>query len=479
MKKIILLILISGVTATSLLAQKLPLTNQYLVNRYVLSPSYAGLDDGVKIFASYRDQWVDFKGAPVTKIVNIHSPLGNNIGVGGQIISDKEGIFERLYGTLSYAYHLTLADVHKISFGLSGTFYQTGINLSNMYIQDLTNDQVLQARQTENETAFNAGASVLYSFQGINVGFSAPLIIQNKSRYYNENNIGSTDNYLLKRHFLAHASYDYDINDMISVTPYAIFRMTDYAPMNFEFAGQVVYKKMAWAALSYRKEGNLGASAGFQLNDQVYLNYTYEFMGKNMTGNTAGTHDISIGLVMGKAVKKLKEKQKELLESADSLQTANKALEETVKKAEEENKKDKTQMNNKIDILQQRLNDAELEMGKLKNFTETEYQTLTEPERVSKERELNTEILDIERKLKDVGGEFFVVVEAFKIPENAKKAVTLWEDRGLRTNMIYNDIRDFYYIYAGKYATYNEALQLKNKLKENGVFGWIYLWSKQ
>ena len=136
-------------------------------------------------------------------------------------------------------------------------------------------------------------------------------------------------------------------------------------------------------------------------------------------------------------------------------------------------------MNKQIDILQQRLNDAELEMGKLKNFTETEYQTLTEPERVSKERELNTEILDIERKLKDVGGEFFVVVEAFKIPENAKKAVTLWEDRGLRTNMIYNDIRDFYYIYAGKYATYNEALQLKNKLKDNGVFVWIYLWSTQ
>ena len=102
MKKRIFLILIAGVTTANLWTQTLPLTNQYLVNRYVLSPSYAGLDDGVKIFASYRDQWVDFKGAPVTKIVNIHSPVGNNIGVGGQIISDREGIFERLFGTLSY-----------------------------------------------------------------------------------------------------------------------------------------------------------------------------------------------------------------------------------------------------------------------------------------------------------------------------------------------------------------------------------------
>ncbi|MEA3496630.1 MAG: PorP/SprF family type IX secretion system membrane protein [Bacteroidota bacterium] len=472
MKKFCVLITLVLLFGSTLLSQKLPLTNQYLINRYVLSPSYAGVNDGVAVFAGYRDQWVGFKGAPITKMVNINSLVGKSVGVGGMIISDQEGIFNRFYGSLSYAYHLNLADEHNLSFGLSGKFFQNSIDLSQSFIQDLTNDKVLMSRQTQNETAFNAGASILYRFKGLNFGLVAPFLIQNKSVYYSDNNPSDSFNYLIRRHYLGHASYDFAINEKFQITPYAIIRMTDAAPLNYEFALQFKYQNQVWLAASYRKEGSIGISAGFLLNDQVSFNYTYEAFGSKLTSQTQGTHDISIGVYLGRGIKEMKEKQKKLVENQDSISTQTEDVKKQLETLDEDVQKEKTKTKNQINILQQRMNDAELEMGKIKTYSDVD-------KRTEKEKEIDEEMKDIERKLQDIGGEFFVVVEAFKVPENAKKSISLWADRGLNVQMIYNDVRDFYYIYAGKHATYNEALQLKTKLKENGIFGWIYLWAKE
>ncbi|NLJ08130.1 MAG: PorP/SprF family type IX secretion system membrane protein [Sphingobacteriales bacterium] len=453
------------VAGTMVFGQSLPLTNQYLINKYSLSPSYAGSGDLVNIFAGYRNQWTGIKGAPLTRRLSISSPLWPNVGVGGEVISDQAGFFNRLYLSLSYAYHLKLADEHTLSFGLAGKFIEHSIDLTNSVIDDI-NDPIIQNRITQSESAFNAGASLLYQFKGLNIGAASPFIMRNKSRYNYENNI---DQYLLQRHFLFHASYDFIINDNFGIEPFAIFRLTQYAPVNYEFAALFKYKGQYWLGASYRREGALGISAGLNLNNLMVLNYTYELLGTNkMTGYSNGTHEINLGVFIGKGIKKMKKDILNLTEKSDSLAKVAATTQNDLKKAKEEHAKDKEKMTAKLDLLQQRLEELELEMANVK--------TLAEEQQASKQKEIDEELADIEKKLKEVGGQFFVVVEAFKIPENARKAIELWALKGLEVKMIYNEVRDFYYIYVGKYATYNDALKVKNTLKENGIFGWIYLW---
>jgi len=465
MKKqgVILLLLIS--TATMLHSQSLPLHNQYLINKYSLSPSYAGTGDLLNIFAGYRNQWAGIKGAPITRMFNITAPLWPNVGVGGEIISDQIGYFNRLYASLSYAYHLQVADEHFISFGLAAKVFEHSLDVTNSIIDNI-NDPILQNRITQKETVLNAGASLLYRFKGLNVGFYAPYLLNNKSRFNKENNVNE---FLLKRHYLGHASFDFKIGDKFGIEPFAIVRMTDNAPVNFEFASLFKYNNQYWLGASYRKEGALGISAGLNLNSQMVLNYTYEFLaGNKMTGNSNGTHEINLGIYIGKGIKKLKKDILDVTQKADSLSTVTKTTQEDIKKVKEESKKEIEKQKAKLDVLQQRLEELEVEMANVKTFAEEE--------RAKKQEEIDEELLDIEKKLKEVGGQFFVVVEAFKIPENAQKAVELWALKGLEVKMIYNEIREFYYIYVGKYATYNDALKVKNTLKENGIFGWIYLW---
>ena len=42
--------------------------------------------------------------------------------------------------------------------------------------------------------------------------------------------------------------------------------------------------------------------------------------------------------------------------------------------------------------------------------------------------------------------------------------------------MVYNETRQWYYIYVGKFSNYEEASKLKAKLNEKNIQNWIYLW---
>lgn len=136
MKKYCLIIIVFLALNNISNAQKLPLNNQYLVNRFSISPSYAGYKGITEGFLGYRKQWVDIQGAPITMMFDINSALGEKVGFGGRIISDKEGIFERLHVSANYAYHLTVASEHIISFGLAGKVFQTNLDLSKIIVED-------------------------------------------------------------------------------------------------------------------------------------------------------------------------------------------------------------------------------------------------------------------------------------------------------------------------------------------------------
>jgi len=120
MKKLlrILFLLSSILTVVFVDAQQIPNSNQYLVNRYLLSPSYAGYDKQSKIFIGYRNAWSGFEGAPKTSMISAFLPATDKVWLGAQIISDKAGVFDNLYAQFSYTYHLEVGYDQMIYFGM-------------------------------------------------------------------------------------------------------------------------------------------------------------------------------------------------------------------------------------------------------------------------------------------------------------------------------------------------------------------------
>ena len=101
MKKTIISIL-SFLCCCLLNAQQMPVSENYFMDKYGLSPSYAGHFNQGSLFTSFRSDWSGITGGPKTLRLSYSDLIMANAGYGGKIIYDKAGIFDTAlyYGDL-------------------------------------------------------------------------------------------------------------------------------------------------------------------------------------------------------------------------------------------------------------------------------------------------------------------------------------------------------------------------------------------
>src|SRR5690606_37570725 len=91
--------------ASGSIAQQRPIFSQYMFNGLALNQAYAGNQMQCSATAVYRDQWVNFDGAPTTKTFSAHTGIKKKkIGVGLMVASEEIGVHKdiSLYGYYSY-----------------------------------------------------------------------------------------------------------------------------------------------------------------------------------------------------------------------------------------------------------------------------------------------------------------------------------------------------------------------------------------
>lgn len=123
MRRVTFLFAASTFIFSSLRAQILPLNAQYFQNRYLVNPSMAGINEGFNINGSFRKQWSNIPGAPITQSVTLDQQVGK-IGWGVNVYNEKSGGLQRTKAVGTFAYHLPLSDNEQhlnfgVSFGLS------------------------------------------------------------------------------------------------------------------------------------------------------------------------------------------------------------------------------------------------------------------------------------------------------------------------------------------------------------------------
>jgi len=288
---------------TDLKAQQVPLGNQYLINGFSLSPAYAGASDNVETLISYRRDWAGISGAPESRLININGALPNllgflpkvpsNMGLGATILSEQAGIFRSTSASLSYAYQIKIAAIQSVRLGLSLGIVESNVDLASLS-GTASSDPMAMNTDNVRRRVFDASFGVLYKFQNLDFGFAIPRLIETKVK-----NDGDTSLYGLSRHYIIHASYFYNITKDFQVQPFVVTRMTANSEFLYEITALVKYQKMVWLGLMYRKT-NIGISLGGQLFNVVQMNYSYEFSGQGLMGKSSGTHEISLGFLIGK-----------------------------------------------------------------------------------------------------------------------------------------------------------------------------------
>jgi len=319
MKKLtILLATILMILPFTMKAQQVPLYSQYMMNRYLINPAFAGAQGYTSYNLTARQQWLGFGDAktPSTQALAAQTRVlqtsflsksrlirnsrrrrpSGRVGLGGYVFNDRNGVINRtgLQGT--YAYHIPMGD-GQLSFGASGTIYQFKIDDSELILPDDDlgiPDPLIEGRRN---TMFipDASAGLYYMYRNFYVGLSGTNLFQSVLKFGSDE---SYSNYKLMRHYYFMGGYRYPIDDEFSVEPSLLMRSDENFNMQADINVKGYYKNDYWLGFSYRTGSALVTMVGVKIG-KLYFGYAYDYSLREIQNLSYGSHEIMIGIRFG------------------------------------------------------------------------------------------------------------------------------------------------------------------------------------
>ena len=292
MKKILLLLVYSLLFGSAAFAQEMPLTESYFVNKYALSPSYAGNSENGTLFASYLQYWMGVSNAPRTLRLSYHTGFkARKLGLGGSIIMDRAGIFQTFYARATYSYRLQLARSQKILFGLSAGVIKNSDNFSQFINNPMySSDPAMSNQYVSPSAKFVSDVSMVYARKNFQLGAMVSNI--NLGKDYSSATI---TNYSPALTYQFHAFYTIPSNDSWQMTALAIYRGSKNIRNQYEIGAQVKYLNKMWANASFLGQNILSFGFGLNVSKAILLNYTYNYA-EGVDFNALQIHEITLGI---------------------------------------------------------------------------------------------------------------------------------------------------------------------------------------
>lgn len=307
MKKIILLILLTAVNSSYSQELNLPVFTQYLAdNPFVVSPTYAGIGDNLRIRANGLTQWVGIKDAPDNQAIYADMRILDRSGIGISLYNDKNGNTRQTGAKISFAHHLTLDYYSKqyLSFGISYNINTFKIDIDKFNFETGTfggvDPSVTDNRKITNNN-FDIGA--LYRnkefYASLNIG---NLLNKDIDKFYHEEPV-------LLRNYQLYTGYIFKENtqNRVEYEPSIFYQYfasdkRSSTDLNFKYRQFNRYDDYFWIGVSYRflndqilEPNALGPMAGFKKSN-FYFGYSYQASLSQISTYNSGTHVITIGL---------------------------------------------------------------------------------------------------------------------------------------------------------------------------------------
>ncbi|MBO0331253.1 PorP/SprF family type IX secretion system membrane protein [[Muricauda] lutisoli] len=279
----------------------IPQLSQYLSdNPFLMSPSFAGIGNYVKVRMNGVTQWVGIQDAPDTQSLSADVRLGNRSGIGMVIYNDSNGETKQRGGKVSFAHHLTIDKYndHYFSFALSFNLNQFRIDTENF---DPNNDQAIVNDRSSSNPNFDVG--VLYRRERFYLSVNASNILNKEFKKFNPVFEPNT-----LRNYYVYSGYKFRKSRRadFEIEPSVFFQY-------FESDGRSITDintKFKWfdfldyyyAGFTYRfLNDQLGSPlyiapiVGIKKGD-FYFGYSYQVIMNEILGYSTGTHVVTLGI---------------------------------------------------------------------------------------------------------------------------------------------------------------------------------------
>ena len=309
----------------TVVAQQVPMYSQYIMNGFLVNPSFAGRDGYTTLNLTVREQWVGMTGAPSTyaasfqtrvlrdsyiiKSTSVKKKLtkpskGGRVGLGGYVFNDNNGIMRRTGAQVAYAYHIPMGQSggypNDLAFGLALIAYQFAINTNGLNYD--VNDPVLNSYdRSVFITDFNFGAS--YTTSRYYVGFAMTNLLRGSLIFADttDHNRRELGNYFLT------GGMKFTLNKDWILEPSAFIKSSDMmlSSIQLDLTSRIFYRNDYWAGLSWRTNDALIIMMGLKY-DRFYLAYAFDFALTDIRTQSMGTHEITLAVKFGESARRFR-----------------------------------------------------------------------------------------------------------------------------------------------------------------------------
>jgi type IX secretion system PorP/SprF family membrane protein len=280
------LVLFAGLAS----AQQYPVFSQYYFNELVLNPAYAGNHVQLSLTSMYRNQWVNFPGAPKTFSFSGHTALmKNKVGVGLLVNHDEIGSYKNEHIYASYAYKIHFQNA-TLSMGLQAGINLLGADYSKL---DLSSPGDAAFYNILNSVKPNFGAGLFYTRKNFFVGFSVPFILNNKIANSVEGLLGQLRE---ARYYFLRSGVVFPLGSMqkVKMNPSILIRTQEGQPLSVDLNNAWIFYDVFSAGVSWRSGDSFITFIDLQISERWHFGYSSDWTQSDLNRLSNGTHEFMI-----------------------------------------------------------------------------------------------------------------------------------------------------------------------------------------
>lgn len=288
MKKVYFTALVMLLTFIEATAQQDPQYTQYMYNLNIINPAYAGFKENLSFGLLYRKQWVDVQDSPTTMTFSGSSPVGKNVGLGLNVVSDELGPSKATTVNADFSYGLNLGGEHRLAFGL-----KAGATLLNTNLLDLNVPDAGDPGFSENidRTDINLGAGIFYSAEKYYISFSIPNMIP--STFLEVNDGGQSVQWGTQvMHYYLSGGYVFDLNPNLKFKPTVMLQSAFNTPMTVDLTANFLIQEKLELGAAYRLEDSVDFMVNYAISPNLKIGYAYDYIVSDLNVTTPGSHEI-------------------------------------------------------------------------------------------------------------------------------------------------------------------------------------------
>jgi len=315
MNKVIVVCCFFLLNAIGAVAQNYPVYNAYFINPYLFNPAEAATRFA-NFHVNYRQQWLGFNGAPRTLSATFTTLMDESrAAIGFKASCFARGILKTTDFLFSYAYTIPFSFSNHLYLGLSGGVICNDIDLTNV---DTTDPAIRNYLGHNLQPVGNFGA-LLRLQNGINLGVTFPQIFAEK--YTAETNFENrttspTDEVIFSAYYKKKVEPVFPVRKrsgrklptsteiFAPLEVYGLYKMTTLGGQGEGFV-KLNLSPHCWIAGGYRQHNGFIGSFGMCVTDNLSFSYAYEAGTGMATDYAPDSHELQIGLKLGK-LKKIK-----------------------------------------------------------------------------------------------------------------------------------------------------------------------------